>query len=185
MRLPFRGTWLLTYLFPRPEDHEACAKHPLAHPIQLQGTTKTKPTIQDLKRLWVPVSNGMRHFFRPLFLISFLGITSDYLHMQWTRSNMFFGHFYPPPPMPPTPAIGNNRPVNTTVPFEDYQLLDKETFYRRYGFPNRPVMLYNSGVEAWPAWKQWTLEALLEKVGPQRLPELIFLSYKVANSLLP
>ncbi|KAF9381165.1 hypothetical protein CPB97_007912 [Podila verticillata] len=129
MRLPFRGTWLLTYLFPRPEDHEACAKHPLAHPIQLQG------------------------------------ITSDYLHMQWTRSNMFFGHFYPPPPMPPTPAIGNNRPVNTTVPFEDYQLLDKETFYRRYGFPNRPVMLYNSGVEAWPAWKQWTLEALLEKYG--------------------
>ncbi|KAG0347558.1 hypothetical protein BG005_012011, partial [Podila minutissima] len=78
---------------------------------------------------------------------------------------MFFGHFYPPPPMPPTPAIGNNRPVNTTVPFEDYQLLDKETFYRRYGFPNRPVMLYNSGVEAWSAWKQWTLEALLEKYG--------------------
>ncbi|KAG0027660.1 hypothetical protein BGZ82_008825 [Podila clonocystis] len=116
MRLPFRGTWLLTYLFPGPEDGEAC-------------------------------------------------ITSDYLHMQWTRSNMFFGHFYPPPPMPPTPAIGNNRPVNTTVPFEDYQLLDKETFYRRYGFPNRPVMLYNSGVEAWPAWKQWTLDALLEKYG--------------------
>ncbi|KAG0340750.1 hypothetical protein BG004_006288 [Podila humilis] len=93
------------------------------------------------------------------------GIQSEYLHLQWTRSNMFLGHFYPPPPMPPTPAVGNNRPVNTTVPLEDYSMLNKETFYRRYGFPNRPVMLYNSGVESWPAWKQWTLEALVDKYG--------------------
>lgn len=164
MRLPFRGTWLLTYLFPGPEDSEACAKHPLAQPIQLQGMrTKNKAIVHGHEHLLWATANEVESFLSPN-LFGFLGITSDYLHMQWTRSNMFFGHFYPPPPMPPTPAIGNNRPVNTTVPFEDYQLLDKETFYRRYGFPNRPVMLYNSGVEAWSAWKQWTLEALLEKV---------------------
>ncbi|KAF9361997.1 hypothetical protein BGX26_008169 [Mortierella sp. AD094] len=78
---------------------------------------------------------------------------------------MFFGHFYPPPPLPPTPAIGENRPVNPTIPIEDYQALDQDTFYQRYGFPNRPVMFQNSGVESWPAWEQWTLESLDAKYG--------------------
>ncbi|KAF9180923.1 hypothetical protein BGZ50_005834 [Haplosporangium sp. Z 11] len=43
--------------------------------------------------------------------------------------------------------------------------MDQETFYRRYGYPNRPVMLQNSGVESWPAWEQWTLDALAAKYG--------------------
>ncbi|KAG0291882.1 hypothetical protein BGZ98_002821, partial [Dissophora globulifera] len=59
--------------------------------------------------------------------------------------------------MPPTRATGENRPVNPTIPVEDYQELDTDTFYRRYAYPNRPVMIQNSGVETWPAWEQWTV----------------------------
>ncbi|KAF9112155.1 hypothetical protein BGX27_003891, partial [Mortierella sp. AM989] len=129
-RMIFRGTWLLTYIFPSPEHNEACSRHPLV----------TQPIyIQD--------------------------VHSEYLHRQWTRSTMFFGHFYPPPPLPPTPAIGENCPFNPTISIEDYQDLDQDTFYRRYGFPNKPVMFQNSGVESWPAWEQWTLESLNAKYG--------------------
>ncbi|KAF9389604.1 hypothetical protein BGX21_011657 [Mortierella sp. AD011] len=128
-RMIFRGTWLLTYIFPSPEHNEACSRHPLVtSPIYIQG------------------------------------VYSEYLLHQWTRSTMFFGHFYPPPPLPPTPTLGGNHPVNPTIPTEDYQALDKDTFYRRYGFPNKPVMFQNSGVESWPAWEQWTLESLDAKV---------------------
>ncbi|KAF8936207.1 hypothetical protein BGZ58_004468 [Dissophora ornata] len=128
-RLVYRGSWLLTYLFPGPEHDEACSIHPLVtRPTQIQG------------------------------------VSSDYLHQQWLRSSMYFGHFYPPPPMPPTPAIGGNRPVNPTIPVENYQDLDSVTFYRRYAYPNRPVMVQNSGVDLWPAWEQWTLDALAAKV---------------------
>ncbi|KAI8598817.1 hypothetical protein EDD21DRAFT_381473 [Dissophora ornata] len=129
-RLVYRGSWLLTYLFPGPEHDEACSIHPLVtRPTQIQG------------------------------------VSSDYLHQQWLRSSMYFGHFYPPPPMPPTPAIGGNRPVNPTIPVENYQDLDSVTFYRRYAYPNRPVMVQNSGVDLWPAWEQWTLDALAAKHG--------------------
>ena len=77
---------------------------------------------------------------------------------------MYFGHFFPPPPLPPTPMNNFDQQQLRPIPVEDYQLLDRETFYRRYGYPNQPVMLRNSGVESWPAWEQWTLDALLTKV---------------------
>ncbi|KAI1312263.1 hypothetical protein EDD11_003020 [Mortierella claussenii] len=129
-RLIYRGSWLLTYMFPGPEHDQACAAHPLVtHPVQIQG------------------------------------VVSEHLHNQWIRSNMFFGHFYPPPPLPPTPALGEHRPVNPIIPIEDYHELNTETFYRRYAYPNRPVMIQNSGVETWPAWQQWTPEALASKYG--------------------
>ncbi|KAG9327409.1 hypothetical protein KVV02_005985 [Mortierella alpina] len=129
-RLVFRGSWLLTYLFPNPEHDEACVNY-----LRDNNT----PGIQD--------------------------VSSEFLHHQWLRSNTSFAHFYPPPPAPPTPAIGENRPVNPVIPVENYDDLDQETFYRRYGYPNRPVMIQNSGVESWPAWEQWTLEALAAKHG--------------------
>ncbi|KAF9951390.1 hypothetical protein BGZ72_007097 [Mortierella alpina] len=128
-RLIFRGSWLLTYLFPNPEHDEACMNY-----LRDNNT----PVIQ---------------------------VSSEFLHHQWLRSNTSFAHFYPPPPAPPTPAIGDNRPVNPIIPIENYDELDEETFYRRYGYPNRPVMIQNSGVESWPAWEQWTLEALVAKHG--------------------
>ncbi|KAF9573223.1 hypothetical protein EC968_008861 [Mortierella alpina] len=128
-RLIFRGSWLLTYLFPTPEHDESCANYLRDNSV---------PAIQD--------------------------VSSEFLHHQWLRSNTSFAYFYPPPPAPPTPAIGENRPVNPIIPVENYNDLDQETFYRRYGYPNRPVMIQNSGVESWPAWKQWTLEALAAKV---------------------
>ncbi|KAG0263471.1 hypothetical protein BG011_008764 [Mortierella polycephala] len=129
-RLVYRGSWLLTYIFPGNEHDEACSNHPLVKsPIIIQG------------------------------------VISELLHQQWLRSNMFFGHFYPPPPVPPTPAIGENRPINPIVLIEDYTKMDQEMFYRRYGYPNRPVMIQNSGVESWPAWEQWTLDALAAKYG--------------------
>jgi len=77
---------------------------------------------------------------------------------------MFFGHFYPPPPLPPSSANGTRGALDLLVPVEDYQSLDLDTFYRRYGYPRQPVMLRNSGVETWPAWEQWTLDALAAKV---------------------
>ncbi|KAF9984816.1 hypothetical protein BGZ75_003604 [Mortierella antarctica] len=129
-RLVFRGSWLLTYLFPNPEHDEACVNY-----LRDNNT----PGIQD--------------------------VSSEFLHHQWLRSNTSFAHFYPPPPAPPTPAIGENRPVNPVIPVENYDDLDQETFYRRYGYPNRPVMIQNSGVESWSAWEQWTLEALAAKHG--------------------
>ncbi|KAG0245942.1 hypothetical protein B0O80DRAFT_463970 [Mortierella sp. GBAus27b] len=129
-RLVFRGTWLLTYLFPTPEQDDACAKHPLVtHPVHLQG------------------------------------VYSEYLHTQWLRSNTFFGHFYPPPPLPPPEATGIRQVPDLSIPVEDYQSMDLDAFYKRYAYPSRPVMFQNSGVETWPAWKQWTLEALVEKYG--------------------
>ncbi|KAF9278225.1 hypothetical protein BGZ68_008702 [Mortierella alpina] len=129
-RLIFRGSWLLTYLFPYPDQDEACINY-----LRDNNTS----TIQD--------------------------VSSEFLHHQWLRSNTSFAHFYPPPPAPPTPAIGDNRPVNPIIPVENYDDLDQETFYRRYGYPNRPVMIQNSGVETWPAWEQWTLDALAAKYG--------------------
>ncbi|KAF8976183.1 hypothetical protein BGZ46_008478 [Entomortierella lignicola] len=84
---------------------------------------------------------------------------------SYSRSTMFFGHFYPPPPLPPTSATGENRPVDPTIPIEDYRVLDQKRFYQQYGFPNLPVMIQNSGVESWPAWEQWTLESLNAKYG--------------------
>ncbi|KAI7829573.1 hypothetical protein BC939DRAFT_11394 [Gamsiella multidivaricata] len=90
-------------------------------------------------------------------------VSSDYLSLQWHRSNMFFGHFYPPPPISPTPTLGDQHSTGPTIPIEDYQDLDEDVFYRRYGYPNKPVMIQNSNVESWPAWKQWTLDALAAK----------------------
>ncbi|CAO3563016.1 unnamed protein product [Mortierella alpina] len=129
-RLVFRGSWLLTYLFPNPEHDEACV-----------------------------------NYLRDNNTFDFQDVSSEFLHHQWLRSNTSFAHFYPPPPAPPTPAVGENRPVNPVIPVENYDDLDQETFYRRYGFPNRPVMIQKSGVESWPAWEQWTLEALVAKHG--------------------
>ncbi|GJJ69602.1 histone arginine demethylase JMJD6 [Entomortierella parvispora] len=130
LRLVFRGTWLLTFLFSQPKDDAAFSSHPLAtHPIQVHG------------------------------------VVSEYLHQQWIKSNMYFGQFYPPPALPPKPTNNFHQLQLRPIPVEDYQLLDRETFYRRYGYPNQPVMLRNSGVESWPAWEQWSLDALLAKHG--------------------
>ncbi|KAF9357587.1 hypothetical protein BGX34_009296 [Mortierella sp. NVP85] len=63
--------------------------------------------------------------------------------------------------------------LDLSVPVEDYQSLDLDTFYRRYGYPRQPVMLQNSGVETWPAWEQWTLDALAAKYGDN--------SFRVSN----
>ncbi|KAG0208055.1 hypothetical protein BGX28_000875 [Mortierella sp. GBA30] len=130
IRLVYRGSWLLTYLFPQPEHDNACANHPL---------------VTD------------RFIAQDVF--------SEFLHHQWLRSNTSLEHFYPPPPTPPMPAIGDSRPVNPTIPIENYDDLDTETFYRRYGYANRPVMIQNSGVESWPAWEQWALDSLATKYG--------------------
>ncbi|KAF9921134.1 hypothetical protein BGZ65_010616 [Modicella reniformis] len=140
-RLVFRGTWLLTYLFPSPEHDVACKGHPLVtHPVNIQG------------------------------------VFSEYLQHQWLRSNMSFNHFYPPPSLPPslppTLGMGGSQVYDLSIPLEDYQSMDPDTFYRRYAYPGRPVMIQNSGVESWPAWQDWTLDALLAKV---RLVQIVLL----------
>ncbi|KAF9969552.1 hypothetical protein BGZ73_008056 [Actinomortierella ambigua] len=93
------------------------------------------------------------------------GVYSEYLQQVWQQSTMFFGHFYPPPPFPPTKASGTRRAVDPTIPLVDYSALDEATFYKRYGFQNKPVMLYNSGVEKWPSWTGWTMDNLVAKYG--------------------
>ncbi|KAG0252279.1 hypothetical protein DFQ27_008170 [Actinomortierella ambigua] len=129
-RLIYRGTWLLTYLFPGPEGDQACAVHPLVtNPYSPQG------------------------------------VYSEYLQLVWQQSTMFFGHYYPPPPFPPTKASGTRRAVDPTIPLVDYSALDEATFYKRFGFQNKPVMLYNSGVDKWPSWTGWTMDNLVAKYG--------------------
>ncbi|KAG0241125.1 hypothetical protein BGW41_006231 [Actinomortierella wolfii] len=93
------------------------------------------------------------------------GVYSEYLQLQWEQSTMFFGHFYPPPPFPPTKASGTRRAVDPTIPLIDYAELDEATFYKRYGFQNKPAMFYNSGVEKWPSWTGWSLDNLVAKYG--------------------
>ncbi|KAF9585296.1 hypothetical protein BGW38_003030 [Lunasporangiospora selenospora] len=137
-RFVYRGSWLLTYLFPGPEDDAACFKHALV----------TQPS-------------------------NIQGVTSEFLHMEWTRSSMFFGHFYPPPSLFTGSKRKSNQAGQLTIPIEDYNDLDQEMFYRKYGYANRPVMIQNSGVESWPAWQHWALDALDKKYG--------HLPFKVSN----
>ncbi|KAF9924015.1 hypothetical protein FBU30_005945 [Linnemannia zychae] len=93
------------------------------------------------------------------------GVTSSYLSQQWHRGRLFLGHFYPPPALPPTPTTKGHHSSHRTFALENYDDLDIETFNRRYRYPNRPLMIQNSGVEQWPAWEQWTLEALSARYG--------------------
>ncbi|OAQ25412.1 hypothetical protein K457DRAFT_141211 [Linnemannia elongata AG-77] len=94
------------------------------------------------------------------------GVTSPYLSQQWHRGHLFLGHFYPPPPLPPTsPAPTDHHSSPRSFALENYDDLDQETFDRRYRYPNRPLMIQNSGVEQWPAWEGWTLDALAAKYG--------------------
>ncbi|KAF9144813.1 hypothetical protein BG015_012095 [Linnemannia schmuckeri] len=93
-------------------------------------------------------------------------VSSPYLSQQWHRGHLFLGHFYPPPPLPPTdPAPNDYHSSHISFAFENYDDLNQETFDRRYRYPNRPLMIQNSGVEQWPAWEQWTLDALAAKYG--------------------
>ncbi|KAF9127290.1 hypothetical protein BGX30_014854 [Mortierella sp. GBA39] len=94
------------------------------------------------------------------------GVNSPYLSQQWHRGHLFLGHFYPPPPLPPIdPAPTDHQSSHHPIALENYDDLDQETFDRRYRHPNRPLMIQNSGVEQWPAWKGWTLDALAAKYG--------------------
>ncbi|KAF9122023.1 hypothetical protein BGW39_010081 [Mortierella sp. 14UC] len=93
------------------------------------------------------------------------GVTSPYLSQQWYRGHLFLGHFYPPPPQPPTPVSKGHHSSHRSFALENYDDLDIETFDRRYRYPNRPLMIQHSGVEQWPAWEQWTLGALASKYG--------------------
>ncbi|KAG0294160.1 hypothetical protein BGZ96_001678 [Linnemannia gamsii] len=94
------------------------------------------------------------------------GVTSPYLSQQWHRGRLYLGHFYPPPPLPPVdPALVDHHSSPSSIALENYDDLDLETFDRRYRYPNRPLMIQNSGVEQWPAWDQWTLDALAAKYG--------------------
>ncbi|KAF9906225.1 hypothetical protein EC991_000852 [Linnemannia zychae] len=93
------------------------------------------------------------------------GVTSPYLSQQWYRGHLFLGHFYPPPPQPPTPVPRGHHSSHRSFALENYDVLDIETFNRRYRYPNRPLMIQHSGVEQWPAWEQWTLDALASKYG--------------------
>ena len=94
-----------------------------------------------------------------------LGVNSLYLSQQWHRGHLFLGHFYPPPPLSPTsPAPTGHHSSHRHFALENYDDLDQETFDRRYRYPNRPLMIQNSGVEQWPAWEDWTLDALAAKV---------------------
>lgn len=98
-------------------------------------------------------------------LVYTLGVTSPYLSQQWHRGHLFLGHFYPPPPLPPTsPAPTDHHSSPRSFALENYDDLDQETFDRRYRYPNRPLMIQSSGVEQWPAWEGWTLDALAAKV---------------------
>ncbi|KAG0217223.1 hypothetical protein BGX33_011101 [Mortierella sp. NVP41] len=93
------------------------------------------------------------------------GVISPYLSQQWHRGHLFLGHFYPPPALPPTPSSRGHHASHRSIALENYDDLDQETFDRRYRYPNRPLMLQNSGVEHWPAWEQWTLDHLAAKYG--------------------
>ncbi|KAF9540667.1 hypothetical protein EC957_003897 [Mortierella hygrophila] len=94
------------------------------------------------------------------------GVSSPYLSQQWHRGHLFLGHFYPPPPLPPIdPAPTDHHSSHRSFALENYDDLDQETFDRRYRYPNRPLMIQNSGVEQWPAWEGWTFDTLAAKYG--------------------
>ncbi|KAG0277234.1 hypothetical protein BGZ95_006274 [Linnemannia exigua] len=72
------------------------------------------------------------------------------------RGSWFLTYLFPTPDH--DEACLNHPLVKHPVPVQ-------ETFDRRYRYPNRPLMIQRSGVEQWPAWEQWSLDALASKYG--------------------